>query len=170
MGSGPGSTGGSGGHTLLSSLSPRPLREAQTWPRPHLVFLPIFPSGVLTRKKHLRPRSPRPLSKLHQPHPRHPRKSFRSLKSAHRLPPKNQVTKDQAPLGRHSDSSWGTLRAPTSGLSPELLRSSPAAGASQLWAVLYMSESKGVRLPQIVLFLRCRRDGDLQVGCLHTCV
>ncbi|KAB0400589.1 hypothetical protein E2I00_010255 [Balaenoptera physalus] len=46
--------------------------------------------GVLTLKKHLRPRSQRPPSKLHQPHLRHPLKSFQNPRSAHRLPQKKQ--------------------------------------------------------------------------------
>lgn len=71
----------------------------------------LSPSGVLTLKKHLRLRSPRPPSKLHQPHPRHPPKSLQHLRSACRLPWKNQVTKGPAPLGRRGGSPtaepWG---------------------------------------------------------------
>lgn len=75
----------------------------------------LSPSGVLTLKKHLRLRSPRPPSKLHQPHPRHPPKSLQNLRSACSLPRKNQVTKGPAPLGRCGSSPtaepWGTLTA-----------------------------------------------------------
>lgn len=112
----------------------------------------LSPSGVLTLKKHLRLRSPRPPSKLHQPHPHHPPKSLQNLRSACRLPRKNQVTKGPAPLGRRGSSPtaepWGHSQrllwgpawrgAPTPGDCRWSSLCPPSLWASQRWALFYV--------------------------------
>lgn len=68
--------------------------QKQLW-HPSNPRVSFSPSGVLTRKRHLRLRSRRPLSKLPQPHPHRPRKSSLNLRSAYHHPQKNQVMKAQ---------------------------------------------------------------------------
>lgn len=110
--------------------------QKQLW-HPSNPRVSFSPSGVLTRKRHLRLRSRRPLSKLPQPHPHRPRKSSLNLRSAYRHPQKNQVMKAQERPG----SLQRGLAGIHLGVPERLLAASPICGCPRSpwrWVVVYM--------------------------------